>query len=103
MWFDEVKKFDWRYGEASQYKSPKLSLFNIKDKHEQAAESFEKLFKNLILKIINSKLTPKKIQRDVLFFYYSNQRIQEAATALDNKTQDMKLKRALAKIKEAAK
>ena len=39
MWFDEVKKFDWQYGEASQYKSPKLSTFNIEDKSSKLGKN----------------------------------------------------------------
>ena len=101
MWFDEVKKFDWQYGEASQYKSPKLSTFNIEDKSSRLGKNTVDFVNNLARKIINYKFTPNKIRRAILVHNYTFNQIIKISDALEKKTNNRKLKQALNKIKEA--
>jgi len=100
---NDIKKFDWRYGLASQYKSPKLSTFNIEDKSSRLGENFIDFTNNLSRKIVNHRLTPAEIKMRILAHNYAFNQITEAADALEKKTNNRKLKRALNKIKEAIK
>ena len=101
MWFDEVKKFDWRYGEASQYKSPKLSTFNIEDKSERFVSNAIDFVNKLARIIVNNRLTPNRIKRLVLAQNYTFNQIIKVADSLQKRTNNRKLKQALDTIKEA--
>lgn len=98
---NDIKKFDWRYGLASQYKSPKLSTFNIEDKSSRLGKNVVDFTNNLSRKIINHRLTPNKIRKVILVHNYTFNQIIKIADALEKKTNNRKLKQALNKIKEA--
>jgi len=99
-WF-EVLKFDWKYGEASQQKSPKLSTFNVEDKWRKFDEGAVEFILDLARKVANYKITPNKIRRKILVHSYALTQIYEYSDYLEKKSNNKKLKRGLNKIKEA--